>query len=550
MLGPLVLVQWLALLAFALTVRHNGWLYYQGGDQTFYYTTSWLLSDWTMPTTPIGYGWSYLLSPIPLFSGTNLLAALPVLILFQTLVLLPVALACVYGIASRIGGRLFGYWAATLWVAVPYAAIPIWDQRFHQKYVEITLPQTLGLTGLADFPAMVCVLVAAYFVFRSLEARDPRLGALAGLAAGFAVAIKPANGLFLAAPLLAFLLARRWRQLLAFAVAVAPALVALAVWKQRGLGYTPVLAEPVYRLALGGASALPAASFLHPISRYVQVDFGMLERNLVTLREFGWSVRALEYLPFAGVLAIARRSLAKAGFVAFWFGAFLLFKGTSSAARVEDASFFRLLMPAFPAFFLLAVSIPLLIPTLGRLVSERFPPPSRTYGARNSVVGAALVIFALIPLVLVSAMPLQKGPKAVKYFDQGVFVPIAGDFEVRATAAGRAQRIAWDPPETGAVRAFYRVFRSPAVRPDPDPNNNPPLVAGVNCIGLAKGRGAAADCRVLMEVLGTTSSRNWVDRPPPGRWTYRVGLSANWLDDQSLGDVLLLSRSVTVTVGR
>src|SRR3954452_22690683 len=41
-LGPLVLVQWLALAVFMVTVRHNSWLYYQGGDQTFYYSTGWM----------------------------------------------------------------------------------------------------------------------------------------------------------------------------------------------------------------------------------------------------------------------------------------------------------------------------------------------------------------------------------------------------------------------------------------------------------------------------------------------------------------------------
>ncbi len=37
-LGPLILVQWLALIVFMVTVRHNSWLYYQGGDETFYWT--------------------------------------------------------------------------------------------------------------------------------------------------------------------------------------------------------------------------------------------------------------------------------------------------------------------------------------------------------------------------------------------------------------------------------------------------------------------------------------------------------------------------------
>ena len=63
--------------------------------------------------------------------------------LLNTLVLLPVALLAVYGIASRIAGRVFGYWAAALWIAVPYVAIPLCCQRYHGKYVEQTLPQTL-----------------------------------------------------------------------------------------------------------------------------------------------------------------------------------------------------------------------------------------------------------------------------------------------------------------------------------------------------------------------------------------------------------------------
>ena len=39
-LGSLLIVQWLALLVFALRVaERNGWLFYQGGDQTYYWTT-------------------------------------------------------------------------------------------------------------------------------------------------------------------------------------------------------------------------------------------------------------------------------------------------------------------------------------------------------------------------------------------------------------------------------------------------------------------------------------------------------------------------------
>src|SRR2546423_14152437 len=73
-LAPLLAVQWLAVLGLALSVHHNGWLFYQGGDQTYYYTTSWLLTHWTLPPTPIGYAWPYLLFPIALFRGAGFLA--------------------------------------------------------------------------------------------------------------------------------------------------------------------------------------------------------------------------------------------------------------------------------------------------------------------------------------------------------------------------------------------------------------------------------------------------------------------------------------------
>ena len=35
-LAALVGIQWIAVLALALTVRHNGWLYYAGGDQLWH----------------------------------------------------------------------------------------------------------------------------------------------------------------------------------------------------------------------------------------------------------------------------------------------------------------------------------------------------------------------------------------------------------------------------------------------------------------------------------------------------------------------------------
>jgi hypothetical protein len=132
-LGVLLGVQGLAVLALALTVRHNGWLYYAGGDQLWHYSGSYLIAHGHLPPTYVGYGWSLLLLPIVPFAGPNLVSALPAIVLLNTLVLLPIALLCVYGIATRIAGRLFGYFAAALWIGLPYFGILFVEPGYHQK---------------------------------------------------------------------------------------------------------------------------------------------------------------------------------------------------------------------------------------------------------------------------------------------------------------------------------------------------------------------------------------------------------------------------------
>ena len=545
-LTPLLLVQWLALLAFALTVRHNGWLFYQGGDETFYYTTSWMLSGWHLPTAPIGYGWSYLLTPLALFVGPNILSALPGILLLNTLVLLPVATLCVYGIASRIGGRLVGYLATLLWVIAPYAVIPFWDQRYHEKWVEQFLPQALGLTNLGDFPSMVCLLIAAYFCFRALDGEDIREGIVAGLATGFAIGIKPANGLFVAASVVAFLLARRWRQLVPFAAASVPALIALAVWKQRGLGFTPATAAGAPHLAYLGLP-VPPLLFTDPFTKYVHVDWGMLGQNLDILREFFWSVRPLEYLPIAGAIALAFRSLPKGAFLATWFFAYFFIKGSSIHARVEDGSFFRLMMPAFPAYLLLAASVPLLAPTYGRELADRFATAPLRGHLGNRRLGAAIAVFALVPLLIVVAIRPAHSRAAVKIFPDGVFLPIDRGFHANAAVNGTEVDLSWPSKEGSTAKVFYRVLRAPAFKPDWETAANPPIVRGFRC--LRRVSSVAEDCSLSgTNVLGSTFGRTFVDHPGRGRWSYYVAMGSNWLADPNFGDILLLSRPVTVSV--
>jgi hypothetical protein len=65
---------------------------------------------------------------------------------------------------------------------------------------------------------------------------------------------------------------------------------------------------------------------------------------------------------------------------------------------------------------------------------------------------------------------------------------------------------------------------------------------------LCAGTRAADQCRLYTKPVATTRSGSYDDQPGPGTWTYRIGESANWLDDPHLGDVYVLSPPVTVTV--
>ncbi len=47
-----------------LSVGHNGWIFYQGGDQLWLYTTGWLLAHGHLAQPLVGYGLPTVLAPI------------------------------------------------------------------------------------------------------------------------------------------------------------------------------------------------------------------------------------------------------------------------------------------------------------------------------------------------------------------------------------------------------------------------------------------------------------------------------------------------------
>ena len=62
---------------------HTGWLYYNSGDGTWYYTTAWMLGHGLIPVTAIGYGYPLVLAPFARIGGPNMLSRAPVRDLLQ-----------------------------------------------------------------------------------------------------------------------------------------------------------------------------------------------------------------------------------------------------------------------------------------------------------------------------------------------------------------------------------------------------------------------------------------------------------------------------------
>jgi hypothetical protein len=519
-LGAFVLVQWVAVLALALTVRHNGWLYYAGGDQLWHYSGAYLMAHGHLPPSYVGYGWSILLLPISAIAGPNLVSALPAIVLLNTLVLLPVALLCIYGIAARVAGRLFGYFAAAVWTGLPYLGIVFVETGYHQKYTELTLPQLTGLTPVPDFPATVGLIVAAYFCMRALDSAGWQYAAAAGLATGYSIAIKPSNSIFLVAPALLFIVEKR-RALIPFALALGPPLLTLALWKLRGLGELAAAPAEQVRLASG------AGDLLSRIHRPSLNSWEHLHQVLLGLREHFWVARVIEWLPIAGAIALALRSLRGMLLIGGWFTVFLLAKGTYIPASVEDASFFRIMMPSFPAYVLLAASIVLLFPGV-RAMPEELVPKVRPPRLTHALV-AAVVVFALVPVAVIAAVPAlnDDGKDALIVGDS--LLPVDPGVQLTGRAEGDSVTLTWDESRPGS--GFYRILRSKT-------SND------VACAGVT----AADQCRIYPEAIATTRDNHYVDSPGSGTWTYRVGVAANWLDDETLGDVYVVSRPATVTV--
>jgi hypothetical protein len=532
-LGAILVFQVGATIALFFSINRNDWLTYQGGDQIWLVTSGWLLGKGVIGYALTGHGWPMLLAPLTWITGSSFVELLPLTTILQVGVLGPIATLAVYDIGARLAGRLAGVWCAAAFAVAPFVAIPYFVQRYHDSWVDQFLPQALGLTQQADFPSVVAVLVSAALTVRALQATAYREAVLAGTFAGVALAFKPANALFLVGPALAFVVARGWRQAALFAVALAPALLALTLWKSKGLGEVPVFADGRVRLAAGlGDPAV--ASVTSWFDRTVNLNFDTWKQNMSGLREFTWSARVLQFLPLAGALAVARRSVAGSALLLGWLLGYVVVKGAADVATVESGSFWRLIMPGLPAFVILASSVPLLVPTfLERMGPRLAPVPGRRPALRATI--AVVAFLAVVPLAVilvsdpvhVSLAAKPQGAYVVRELivDQ-IGVPAdAGVVKLDVRRVGGANVLTWSD-STERARTFYRVYRSS------------PSTGFSEMVCETRG---VSRCELRAETLVTTRDHTFVDQDPPSDAVYRIGVAANWLDDESRGDVFAIS---------
>ena len=523
-----MVVQIAATLALAFSVEHNGWIWFQGGDQIVNTTTGWLVGQRILPPTEISYVWPLFQTPITWITGPTFLQAMPPIVLFQVLVLGPIAVLCVYEIAAHIGGRLLGYWASLLWVVAPFAVIPLFVDRYHEKWVEQFVPQALGLTAMPDFPSMVLALVAGVLVVRSLGDARVTEALLAGLVAGAAGGLKPPNYLFAVGAVLAYLVARRWRAGALFLIALAPSALVLAYWKDKGLGYLPAVAPAEVRVAASVALSVD-------LDRYLELDLDHWRQQMNYLREFFWSARVVQWAPIAGLLAVLRvRRGAIAALLAGWLGAFLLVKGFSPRADIQANTFWRLLMPAWPAYLLLFAAIPLLVPTFARRLGDRLEPPAPSRVPLRWVVIVA-VVTVLVPAVATAASSQLEPPAPPALVQEvgtaTILTPVDESVELAVETSGEANLLTWDDDGWNS-KVFYRVYRWVGTGPDT-------LCTTEEDVSWS--------CYLKAEAIGTTRDRTFVDPSPPQQALYRIGVGTNWADDPQQGDVFALSPEIEVT---
>lgn len=522
-LAALIALQLAQAFWFAFNTPHNGWIWYSGGDATEYWTETWALAHGIIPQSVIGLGLPVYYAWVPLVMGTTLMQGAAAIVLFQAIVLVPLALVLFFLIADRLFGRVYAWCAAALWVAGPLLMLHGFTKPYHVVFDQYFLvPHWFGFTNMADLPSLVAVLGCVWLMLRWFETGSATDVVYGGLVAGVAICLKPSNGFIF--PALAVLLigARRPRQMALFFASLVPALVALALWKVRGLGHLPLTTSSYEHVRLAAGTSMPVAI---TTSKYLQFDWHHLQQELRDLREFFWSLRFLEFLLFAGSFGVIRKHPWKGTFVVVWFLGYGVFKGSSPKADFTSANWFRLAEPGIPAYILIALGVAFCLPVVGRRAATSTRVIADTVSVSWRRIAVPVVVAGVIPVL---AMVVAQPASSQHIARDNVHVneaPISSLFHVRAVADGKKVHLSWDAPPAGRTHPTYEIYRA---------------AGGDGCNVPSSG---SVECYLNMVHLDTRRDRTFTDTPSPGRHVYRIGMLGGYRRAAEAGDLMLLSRA-------
>ena len=377
---------------------------------------------------------------------------------------------------------------------------------------------------MADLPSVAAVLATHVGGARARSTPDASTGrSLAGVVrggrdrdeAGQRVLRRRALVVLFAAAL------RRPRSRSPARPALAPALLTLiALEVESGLGHLPHHLG-VRRDARGGGRPESRSS----TSNYVPLDFHHLKHEFRDFQEVFWSIRLLELLAVAGIAGAIGARRRRALFLATWFAAFLLVKGSSSLSELASTSYFRYVEPGLPAFVLLipAIALPLARPRPQAVVASR---RSESWQPRRSPALATTAVVGLVPLLIVAALP----PSRTR--------PV-----VRAPNATEAPIASASTPTQQAGRRRRRVALAAAERPAADARSATRSFARADGDGCDRApRKAPSSASSTWSALPRRPSARMSTGPPAGRYVYRIGVVGDYGDTPDSRDLMLLSK--------
>lgn len=507
---------------FAFSTPHNAWIWYSGGDSTSYWTEQWAIGHLIFPQAVVGYALPVYYAWVPLVAGPSLLNGAEIIVLFQAIVLVPLALVLFWAVADRIFGRVFAWVAALLWIVGPLLLLHGFVERYHWVFDQLFLvPHWFGFTNMADLPSLVVVLACVWLTLRAVDRNSDNDAVLAGLVGGLALGVKPSNAFILPAVAVLLLAVRRPRQIGLWAAGLAPSLLILLIWKARGLGYVPATSSSYAQTYLAAGAAPIALT----TTKYLPFDLHHFGIELSNLREYFWSLRFLEFLVIAGAFGAIKRAPAKGLFVVVWFASYGIVKASSPRSDFPSATYYRLVEPALPAFILLALAVVYCLPrtALGTPRAVAPAPLPRIPLAWRRLVPAVVVI-AVIPLLLLviaqpsSAMRVARDENTVQE------APISNVFHLKAKRISYKHiLLTWRSPKTSGTKIWFVVYTSP--------END----------GCSRPSSGANECFLNLPTLVVTQAHRFVDRPGPKLQYYRVAAVAQYQTANQGGDLMLLS---------